>query len=56
MRIKIEYKIQEISLYVITINGEASFNVSKDPDHPFTVNAGEMIIMTNGTEFNVSLS
>jgi transmembrane sensor len=32
---------------------EAFFNVSKDPDHPFTVNAGEMIIKAYGTQFNV---
>jgi ferric-dicitrate binding protein FerR (iron transport regulator) len=51
---KIEYKVQENKpVREVTIKGEAYFNVSKDPDHPFTVNAGEMIIMAYGTEFNV---
>ena len=51
---KIEYKIHENKpVREVTIKGEAYFNVSKDPDHPFTVNAGEMIIMAYGTEFNV---
>jgi transmembrane sensor len=37
----------------VTLEGEAYFNVSKDPDHPFTVNAAEMVIKAYGTEFNV---
>lgn len=50
----IEYKIQENKpVREVTLKGEAYFNVSKDPDHPFTVNAGEMIIIAYGTEFNV---
>jgi len=50
----IEYKVQENKpVREVTIKGEAYFNVSKDPEHPFTVNAGEMIIMAYGTEFNV---
>jgi transmembrane sensor len=51
---KIEYKVQgNKPVREVTIQGEAYFNVSKDHDHPFTVNAGEMIIMAYGTEFNV---
>jgi transmembrane sensor len=51
---KIAYEIPDnIPVRKVTIEGEAYFNVSKDPDHPFTVNAGEMIIMAYGTEFNV---
>jgi ferric-dicitrate binding protein FerR (iron transport regulator) len=51
---KIEYKIPDNkSSREVTIEGEAYFNVSKDHDHPFTVNAGEMLIMAYGTEFNV---
>ncbi len=50
----IEYKIHENKpVREVKITGEAYFNVSKDPDHPFTVNAGEMIIIAYGTEFNV---
>jgi transmembrane sensor len=51
---KIEYKIPEDkTTREVTIEGEAFFDVSKDPEHPFTVNAGEMIIKAYGTEFNV---
>ena len=51
---KIEYKIPDNKLVrEVTIKGEAYFKVAKDPDHPFTVNAGEMIIKAYGTEFNV---
>jgi len=51
---KIEYKIPENkTAREVTIEGEAYFDVSKDPEHPFTVNAGEMIIKAYGTEFNV---
>jgi len=51
---KIEYKVHENKpVREVAITGEAYFNVSKDSDHPFIVNAGEMIIMAYGTEFNV---
>jgi transmembrane sensor len=51
---RIEYKIPAGKpVREVTIDGEAYFVVSKDPRHPFTVNAGEMIIMAYGTEFNV---
>jgi transmembrane sensor len=51
---KIKYKIPDDKpVRDVSIEGEAYFNVTKDPDHPFTVNAGEMIIKAYGTEFNV---
>ena len=51
---KIEYKVQENKpVREVTIKGEAYFNVSKDPEHPFTVNAGEMIIMAYGDRKSV---
>jgi len=51
---KIEYKIPaNKTAREVTIEGEAYFDVSKDPEHPFTVNAGEMIIKAYGTEFNI---
>ena len=51
---RIEYKIPDNKpVREVTMEGEAYFNVSKDPDHPFTVNAGEMIIKAYGTAFNV---
>jgi transmembrane sensor len=51
---KLEYQISdEKPVREVSLEGEAFFNVSKDPRHPFTVNAGEMIIKAYGTEFNV---
>ena len=51
---KIEYEIPDYEpVREIRLEGEAFFNVSKDPEHPFTVNAGEMVIKAYGTQFNV---
>jgi transmembrane sensor len=51
---RIEYKIPGNNpAREVTIEGEAYFNVSHDPEHPFVVNAGEMIVKAYGTEFNV---
>jgi len=51
---KIEYKIPDNkTVREVTIEGEAYFKVSKDSEHPFTVNAQDMIIKAYGTEFNV---
>jgi transmembrane sensor len=51
---KIEYKMPEKGHFrEVRIEGEAYFHVSKDPEHPFTVNAGEMVIKAYGTQFNV---
>lgn len=37
----------------VYLNGEAFFDIKKDPDHPFIVHAGNMSIRVLGTEFNV---
>jgi transmembrane sensor len=51
---KIKYKIPAGKpAREVTLEGEAYFNVTKDPDHPFIVDAAEMIIKAYGTEFNV---
>jgi transmembrane sensor len=51
---KIEYKMPVNELVrEVRIEGEAYFHVSKDPEHPFTVNAGDLIIKAYGTQFNV---
>ena len=51
---KIEYKIPDNSpVREVTLEGEAFFRVARDPDHPFSVNAGEMIVKAFGTVFNV---
>lgn len=36
------------------LNGEAYFDVSTDPDHPFIVDCGDMQVECRGTRFNVS--
>jgi transmembrane sensor len=51
---KIKYKITAGKpTREVTLEGEAYFNVYKDPEHPFTVNAADMTIKAYGTEFNV---
>lgn len=37
----------------VYLNGEAFFNVKKDPHHPFIVHAGNLSIRVLGTTFNV---
>jgi len=37
----------------VTLTGEAFFSVTKDAQHPFTVNVGTMKVTVHGTEFNV---
>ena len=38
----------------VTLSGEGYFEVAKDDDHPFRVNAGGQLIDVLGTEFNVN--
>lgn len=44
----------EGSQRVVSLEGEAYFNVTKDTDHPFIVKSGNMQVRVLGTEFNVS--
>ncbi len=37
----------------VTLNGEAFFEVAKDPERPFIINAGKMRVEVLGTSFNV---
>jgi ferric-dicitrate binding protein FerR (iron transport regulator) len=37
----------------VKLTGEAFFDVKKDPQHPFIVNAGKLNIEVKGTRFNV---
>lgn len=39
---------------VVSLEGEAYFNVTKDANHPFIVKSGNMQVRVLGTEFNVS--
>ncbi|OGS72671.1 MAG: hypothetical protein A3F91_07085 [Flavobacteria bacterium RIFCSPLOWO2_12_FULL_35_11] len=46
--------ITGINRQVYLLEGEAYFDVAKDPKHPFIVNADDINIRVLGTEFNVS--
>lgn len=37
----------------VALSGEGYFEVSKDPQHPFTVQAGEVRVQVLGTHFNI---
>ena len=37
----------------VELKGEAFFDVMSDPQHPFTVHSGEMVVTVMGTSFNV---
>jgi ferric-dicitrate binding protein FerR (iron transport regulator) len=41
------------SIREVYLDGEAYFDVSKDPQHPFIIHAGKMNIRVLGTSFNV---
>lgn len=38
----------------VVLNGEAYFEVTKNPDMPFVVNAGNQVIRVLGTKFNIN--
>ncbi len=38
----------------IDFSGEAYFNISHDPEHPFLINTGSMIVKVYGTSFSLS--
>ena len=38
----------------VFLNGEAFFNVAKEVNHPFIVNANEIDVRVLGTQFNIS--
>lgn len=50
LRYKSDYGVKERNVF---LNGEAYFEVSKDKEHRFVVNAGEMAVEALGTAFNV---
>ncbi len=52
----LRYPIKFISVNQrqVFLTGEAFFDVSSDPDHPFVVNADKLNVEVLGTEFNVS--
>lgn len=51
MRYPVHFAGRDREVY---ISGEAYFEVSKDPEHPFIVHAGKSSVKVLGTEFNLS--
>ena len=49
----ISFPSQFGSKRMVTLNGEAYFDVAKNPDSPFIINAGAIKIKVLGTSFNV---
>jgi len=50
----LEYPVPfEKNIRQVKLSGEAFFDVKKDPDYPFIVNAGELNVEVKGTRFNV---
>jgi ferric-dicitrate binding protein FerR (iron transport regulator) len=52
----IEYRLDESGMRSVQLTGEAWFNVSHDPEHPFIVQAGKGLIRVTGTSFSVRTS
>jgi len=50
---KFEYSFEESGIRYVKLTGEAWFNVSSDPEHPFIVEAGSGVIRVTGTSFSV---
>jgi transmembrane sensor len=40
----------------VTLTGEALFEVSKDPEHPFTIESGGVLTEVLGTSFNIKVT
>lgn len=38
---------------IVTLQGEALFEVAKDPDHPFVIHSGDITTTVLGTSFNI---
>jgi ferric-dicitrate binding protein FerR (iron transport regulator) len=49
----IKYLVQFSSVRNVTLNGEAYFDVTKNPESPFVIDAGNIKIKVLGTSFNV---
>lgn len=50
---KVSVKFTESGRHVSLVEGEAMFDVSKDADRPFTVEAGFLDVLVVGTVFNI---
>ena len=50
---KFEYRLEDSGIRSVKLTGEAWFNVSSDPVHPFIVEAGNGVVKVTGTSFSV---
>ena len=50
---RIKYKLQRSGIRMLTLEGEAFFDVNPDPNRPFIINAGDATIEVTGTSFSV---
>lgn len=50
---RIKYKLQRSGIRMLTLEGEAFFEVNPDPNRPFIINAGDATIEVTGTSFSV---
>ena len=50
---KFEYRLEDSGIRSVKLTGEAWFNVSSDPVHPFIVEAGNGVVKVTGTSFCV---
>lgn len=49
----LEYTANFLKNREVSLDGEALFDIKKDDNHPFIVNASEMKVMVHGTRFDV---
>lgn len=53
---KFEYRLDKSGTRYVKLTGEAWFDVSSDPAHPFLVEAGNAVVRVTGTSFGVRTS
>src|SRR3546814_1402664 len=52
---KVNVRMKEAGRQVELLAGRAKFDVAKDPQRPFTVAAGDKLVVAVGTSFSVAL-
>ena len=50
---EIKYKLQRSGIRMVTLEGEAFFDVIPDPHRPFIIKAGKGVVEVTGTSFSV---
>ncbi len=49
----VQVSLDDVRRYVVLLEGEAFFDIAKDPERPFIVDVGDTVIRVVGTRFNV---